>query len=65
MIGFEKYWNFPNCLCTIDGNHITENIYSGFGYFNYKGHSIVLQSVTPNLYLLRLMILNVIVMEVF
>lgn len=46
--GFEKCWNFPNCLGAIDKNHIAIQCQpnSGSRYFNYKEHdSIILQAV--------------------
>jgi len=43
--GFEKQWNFPHCIGSMDGKHITLQcpIKSGSDYYNYKSFfSIVL-----------------------
>jgi len=50
---FEKQWNFPHCLGSMDGKHIPlqSPIKSGNDYFNYKGFfSIVLFALVDSDY---------------
>ena len=45
---FEEKWNYPHCLCAIDGKHVVMQYPAKVGsyYYNYKNtHSIVLMAV--------------------
>ena len=56
--GYEKLWNFPNCVCVraIDGKYVNMAcpVNSGFYYFNYKrSFSIVVFALVDADYKLR------------
>ena len=50
---FEKFWQFPNCIGTLDGKHIAlfHPFPGGWNYYRYKGfHSIVLMALVDAKY---------------
>ena len=50
---FEKLWQFPNCIGTLDGKHIASfhPLSGGWNYYKYKGfHSIVLMALVDAKY---------------
>ena len=52
-VGFEKSWNFPHCIGSIDGKHIRIECpkMTWTYYFNYKGfYSIVLLAICDSNY---------------
>ena len=52
-VGFEKCWNFPYCIGSIDGKHIRVECskMTGTYYFNYKGfYSIFLLAICGSSY---------------
>ena len=50
---FQSNYNFPQCICTIDGSHIPIVALSEFpaDYYNWKGwHSVILQALVDHEY---------------
>ena len=60
-VGFEKCWNFPYYIGSIDGKHIRVECpkMTGTYYFNYKGfYSVVLQAIWGSNYCFTLFYLG-------